>query len=318
MIMKFNVLAMRARPGKGLTISRGGRYREPSHLSLRISALGPVLLALSLSFLPLASALPVAASEPTVGSSVSVYISCPGVISFVLPNAAGYCTSGNFTGVYTGVAQVPIANLTSEFYLAFATGGVKVTFGLTDLTSGKPLLEGVGYGSIAGGDCSSASLVIATNLVPTSNLISSGDKLEGSLNTTFTGTGTPTFCSGGSSATLISFRTMVTSGAAPLLASLLAPGSPIQTNLLGYEGVSDTYAYKGSAPMTVVVQGVVKDQAGNTVDVLSTSITLSPGAEVTAFLSFNKYPSGSYTVTIFALTSSEVPISPAAVAEVSV
>jgi len=317
--VKFRAFAVHPRLLGVPRFLRQRRCHEPSRLATRIGVVGPLLFALALAFLPLASAVPAAASGPAAGSSLSVYISCPGVISFGLPNAAGSCTSGNFTGVYTGVGQVPIANLTSEFYLAFATGGIKVTFGLTDMTSGKPLLNGVGYGSIAGGDCSSASLVIATNFVPTSNLISSGDRLQVFLNATFTGTGTPTFCSGGSSATLVSFRTTVSSGAGtPLLTSLLVPGSPTQADLSGFEGVTETYGYTGSASMAAIVQGVLKNQAGATVDVLSTSITLSPGAEVTAFLSFNKYPTGSYTLTIVALTSSEVPISPAAEAEVSV
>jgi hypothetical protein len=104
----------------------------------------------------------------------------------------------------------------------------------------------------------------------------------------------------------------------PLLSSLLTPGSPAQTTLLGYEGVSENYTNTGGATLTAIVQGVVKNQAGGTVDILSTSITLSPGAKVTAFLAFGKYPSGSYTVTFIAMTSSDVPIAAAAVAEVSV
>jgi len=70
--------------------------------------------------------------------------------------------------------------------------------------------------------------------------------------------------------------------------------------------------------LTVFVQGVLKNQAGGTVDILSTSITLPPGAEVTAFLAFKTYPAGSYTVTVVAITTSYVPISNSAVASVVV
>jgi hypothetical protein len=221
--------------------------------------------------------------------------------------------------VYNGINEIPLANISSIFYLASATGGVKVTFSLTDSTTGKPLFNGVGYGSMSGGTCSSPTLVVATKFVATSNSINSGDKLVAALNTTFTGTGTPTFCSGGSDATLISFKTAVLAGASPpLLSNILTPSQPVQTTLLSFEGVAGNYTNTGSAAITALVQGVVKNQAGSTVDVLTTSITLAPGADVTAFLPFKQYPSGSYTVTTVAITSSFVPISASAVAEVTV
>ena len=289
-----------------------------SRLPRKIGTAGILLIALGLS-LGSFPATQVAASTPSPQSSISIFLSCPGSIDLAVPGSTGSCTSGNYTGVYNGISEIPLSNLTSDFYLASATGGVKVTFSVTDTTSGKLLLSGVGYGAMNGSTCSSPTLVVATKFAPGSNTISPGDKLVASLDTTFTGTGTPAFCSGGSDATLISFKTSVIAGSnQPLLSSLLVPGQPLQTTLLSYEGVEENYTNTGSATVTAVVQGVVKNQAGSTVDILSTSITVSPGSEVTAFLAFRTYPSGSYTVTTIAITSSYVPISTIAVANVVV
>jgi len=289
-----------------------------SFLARRIGTAGILIVALALSLGSLA-ATPVTAAPPSPQSSISIFLNCPGSIDLAFPGSSGSCYSGNYTGVYNGIAEVPLANLTSDFYLASATGGVKVTFSITDSTSGKLLLSGVGYGAMTGGTCSSPTLVVATKFVPTSNTINSGDKLVASLNTTFTGTGTPAFCSGGSVATLISFKTSVITGSnLPLLSNLLVPGQPLQTTLLSYEGVEENYTNIGGTTITAVVQGVVKNQAGSTIDILSTSITVSPGEKVAAFLAFKTYPSGSYTVTTIAITSSYVPVSNIAVADVVV
>jgi len=288
-----------------------------SLLTCRISkVILVVALCLTLGSLPVAA--PAGAASPSPQASISVYLNCPGSISLAFPASTGSCSSGNFTGVYNGIPEVPLANITSYFYLGSATGGVKVTFSVTDRTSGKLLLSGVGYGAMTGGSCSSPTLIVATRFTPTSNVISSGDSLVASLNTTFTGTGTPTFCSGGTDATLISFETSVTGTAQPLLSNLLTPGQPLQTTLGGFEGVAENYTNTGTVAITAIVQGVVTNQAGSTVDVLSASITLPASATVTAFLAFKQYPSGTYTVTTVAITSSYVPISAGSVAMVSV
>jgi hypothetical protein len=288
-------------------------------LGRKLGIVGILFVALSLSLSSLPAVGPAGAAGASSQATMSIYLNCPGSIALAFPASSGSCSSGNYTEVYNGIAQVPLANLTSDFYLASATGGVKVTFSLTDRTSGKLLLSGVGYGAMTGSTCSSPTLIVPTKFTPTSNVINSGDNLVASLNTTFTGTGTPSFCSGGSGATLISFKTTVLTGTSqPLLSSLLTPGQPVQTTLLSFEGVVENYTNTGSVALTAIVQGVVKNQAGSTVDVLSTSITLSPGATVTSFLAFKQYPSGSYMVTIVAITSSYVPISTSAVAEVSV
>jgi len=301
------------------TVLRLETRHKTSRLTHRVGVGGVLVFILGLSLVSLPVAGSAGATTSVPQSSISIYLSCPGSIALAYPASTGSCSSGNFTGVYGGVNAIPLANLTSFFYLASATGGVKVTFGLADSTTGKPILSGVGYGSMSGGTCSSPTLVIATKFTPTSNTINSGDKLVATLNTTFTGTGTPTFCSGGLDATLIQFKTSVLAGSnPPLLSSILTPGQPVQTAIGGYEGVAQNYTNTASISITAIVQGVVKNQAGSTVDVLSTSITLAPGEEVAAFLPFKQYPSGSYTVATVAITSSFVPISASAVAEASV
>jgi hypothetical protein len=249
------------------------------------------------------------AASPSVPSSVSVYLNCSAGLSFVPPGAASSCGSGNYTGTYSGVDQMAVSNLTSVFYLAAATGGVKVTFNLTDVTRGQPLLSGVGYGSISGGSCTSPNLVHSTTINVTSNVISSGDKVEASLSTIFTGTGTPAFCSGGVDGTFITIGTSVVGVTQPSLTTLLTAGSPQQTTLSGFNGVAESYVDSGSSGLSVVVMGVVTNSAGSTIDVIVTSVTVSPGSSATAFLKFNQYPSGTYTVTVIAVTSSNVPVS---------
>ena len=295
------------------------RAQRISRLARRPATSGILVVALCLSLALLPGASPTGAAGTASQASISIYLNCPGSIALAFPATSGSCSSGNYTGVYNGIAEVPLANITSDFYLASATGGVKVTFSLTDRTSGKLLLSGVGYGAMAGGSCSSPTLVTPTKFTPTSNVINSGDNLVASLNTTFTGTGAPRFCSGGSDATLISFKTTVLTGTSqPLLSSLLTPGRPVQTTLGTFEGVAENYTNTGSVALTAIVQGIVKNLAGSTVGIISTSITSSPGATVTGFLTFKQYPSGSYTVTIVAITTSYVPISTTTVAQVSV
>lgn len=275
------------------------------------------IVGFALASMPSAGLARATSSSPQ--SSVSIYLDCPGSVALAFPASTGSCASGNYTGVYNGIDEIPLANITSIFYLASATGGVKVTFSLTDSTTGKLLLNGVGYGSMTGGTCSSPTPIVATKFVASSNTINSGDKLVATLNTTFTGTGSPTFCSGGLDATLVSFKTTVLVGTSPpLLSNILTPGQPVQTTLLSFEGVEQNYTNTGSVAITAIVEGVVKNQAGSTVDILTTSISLAPGAKVAAFLPFKQYPSGSYTVTMVAITSSYVPISASTVAEVTV
>jgi len=252
---------------------------------------------------------PVMSTGPALQSSVSAYLNCP-AISFAAPGASGPCSPGNYTAIYSGVSQTIGTSQNSLFYLASAMGGVKVTFSLTDATTGKLLINGVGYGSISGGTCSTPDLIVPTSFAPTSNVVNSGDSLKASFGVIFTGTGTPSFCSGGASATLISVGTTVVQGATqPLLTTTLTAGTARQTTLSGFTGVAESYKNTGSSGITAIVVGVLKNFAGSTVDVLTTSVTASPNGNVTAFLPFKQYPSGTYTVTLIAIAGSNVPVS---------
>jgi hypothetical protein len=245
----------------------------------------------------------------SVQSSVSVFLNCPS-ISFAAPGASASCGAGNYTAIYSGISQTFASTQDSLFYLASATGGVKVTFNLTDVTTGKLLFHGVGYGSLSGGSCTSPNLIVPASFASSSNTLSSGDTVKASLGTVFTGTGTPTFCSGGSTATLISVGTTVAFGSSqPFLTTTLTAGSARQTTLSGFAGVGVSYKNTGSTAVTAIVVGVVKNFAGSSVDVLTTSVAASANANVTAFLPFRSYPPGTYTVTVIAILTSNVPVS---------
>jgi hypothetical protein len=269
-----------------------------------------VIAMLVLGFVPIVSLGAAHATSPGVQSTISVYLACNGSVAFAEPGAPASCVSGNYTGIYTGISQDVISNQTSVFFLAMATGGVKVTFSLTDVTTDELLIKGVGYGAISGGTCSSADSVVPSSTTVSTNVVSSGDTLRAALNTTFTGTGTPTFCSGGNSSTLITLGTTVVGGQAqPPLSNLLRAGNPHQSTLFGFDGVAETYVNTGTSAFTAVVMGVVKNSSGSTIDVLISSASITPGANVTAFLKFDQYPSGTYTVDVLVTTSSNVPIS---------
>lgn len=269
--------------------------------------------------------LPVSAASADQ-SSISIFVNCPASISFAQPSSSGSCGSGNYTGTWSGIAQTVGSAQDSAFYLSAATGGVKVNYSLIDTTTGKYLVRWAGFGSIAGGTCSSPSEITQATQATSSawyelgtgNVVSPGDKLSATFNIVFTGTGTPTICSGGSSPSLISLDTTADLGQSkPALVTALQAGTAVQTTLGGYAGVSETYLNTGSTAVTAIVLGVLKDPTGRTVDVLSTSITANPGVGVTAFIPFKQYPSGSYTLTLIAITSANVPISTAATAMVT-
>ncbi len=268
---------------------------------------------LGLAFASVGSAAPSLAVGP-VQSTLSAFLSCSAGVSFAAPATASSCASGTYTGAYTGVDEVVGTTQNSLFYLAFANGGVKITFSLTDATTGALLFSGVGYGSISGGTCASPSIIVPASSTSSASTITSGDTLKMVLNTTFTGTGTPTFCAGGSSATLISVgTTVVTASAQPTLTTMLTAGKAHQTTLFGFSGVAESYVDTGSAPLTAIVLGMVKNSAGATVAVMTTSDSFSTtGSNATAFLAFPPgVQPGTYSVVVVAVTGSNVPVSSA-------
>jgi hypothetical protein len=308
-----------------LTVLREDPSRSFAGLKLALPLVS-MLVAFIVVGISVPAVLPVSAASG-VESSVSVFVNCPTSVSFAEPSASGACGSGNYTGTWSGVAQTVGSAQDSVFYLSAATGGVKVNYSLIDSTTGKFLVRWAGFGSISGGTCSAPSVVTpatqATNsawyAIGTGNVISPGDKLSATFSIVFTGTGTPTICSGAGSASVISLDTTVSaSQVKPALTTTLQAGVAVQGMLGGYDGVSETYLNTGSTSVTALVLGVLKDSSGRTVDMLSTSITANPGATVTAFLPFKQYPSGSYTMTLIAITTLDAPISTVATASVTV
>ena len=173
----------------------------------------------------------------------------------------------------------------------------------------------------SGGDCTAPTKVLGnvTVVVGTSAVIASGDTLKAFLNITFTGTGNPVFCSGGSSATLMSVQTTpVTGTTTPLLTTTLTAGRAHQSSLLGYTGVSISYVNTATVAVNAIVYGVVRNGAGNIVGHVITSISPTPGQNVTAFLTLYGFPSGTYDVTAIAVTPTNVPLSTPATAVVTV
>lgn len=290
----------------------------------RLGLASSLILLLGLLLAPTGGVSGAAVTNIAAQSSISVYVSCPSSVAFSSPLAAGTCPAGNFTAVagYTGVSQVVASNLTSLFYLASAQGGVKVAFSVTDITTGKPLIQGVAYGAPSGGTCANPNLVTPFSTTVSNNEVNSGDTLNLTLDLFFTPNGapsTPAFCSGGSGSTLVALGTTVAPGQGePLATSTLVAGNARQSSLSGYNGVSETYSNLGSSTVTAVVIGVLKGAAGDTVDILHTSVTVSPGENATAFFPFVKsYPSGSYTLTAIAVSVSYVPLSTSSVATVT-
>jgi len=253
-------------------------------------------------------------------SSLAVFLSCPKVIGFALPENSSSCGSGDYSAVYTGTSQTVSAYQDSVFYLSNATGGVKVVYALTDSTTNQLVESGKAYGSISGGDCTTPSVVVGnvSVAVGTSVVISSGDTLKAFLNITFTGTGTPVFCSGGSSATLILIQTAPVSSTGALLTTTLTAGRAQQTTIDGYPGVSIPYLNTASSAMNALVYGTVRNNAGAIVGYLLTTISLLPTQNVTASLVLYHYAPATYTITIIATTPVNVPVSTPVTANVTV
>ena len=276
-----------------------------------------VLVMVAATF-PSGGAPEVDASSPMY-SSMSFYLNCRSGLAFALPSESGACGSGNYSAVYNGVSQIVDSPQRFVFYLASAQGSIVVTYSVTDETSHNLLARGSGYGSISGGTCANPSVSMPSTLSSSSNLISSGDKLQVFFNATFTGTGTPMFCSGGASASLIGLRTIpVTGSNLPKLTTVLSAGTPKQTVLSGHPGVSVTYTSTVGVSMTAVVIGILKAPNGNVVDVLTTSVMVPQFYFATAFLPLGSYATGTYSITIIAITGSQVPISTSFSGSVSV
>jgi hypothetical protein len=92
--------------------------------------------------------------------------------------------------------------------------------------------------------------------------------------------------------------------------SVVVSGTPTKTTIGGYTGISATYTNDWSASQNVIVFAVWKNSAGQTVAVSTGGLNLAVGATGTAFAPlFSPLPSGTYTVNIFVITTSNQPVS---------
>ncbi len=289
-----------------------------------------MVLAATLFVIPVGISGTAIASTSSTESSFSVYLTCSSIL-FAEPSASGTCGSGAYSAAYTGISQTLGSTQNSVVYMASATGGVKVNYTLFDVTSGKLLIKWLGYGAVGGGSCATPTAIYPATpqsgstayLINSGQVLASGDVVRLYLNSTFTpdpGTsGSPVFCAGGAAATLVSLGTTVVTGTAQAnLTTELTAGTPSQTTLSGVPGVAETYTYAGSTALSVLVLGVVKNSAGSTIDVITSSFSATAGQTVTAFLPLGQYPSGRDSVTEIAFPTSNVAISTPAVAAVTV
>lgn len=195
------------------------------------------------------------------------------------------------------------------FYAAGATGKLNVTFKVVDVSSSKTLLSGWAAGSVSGGDCSRPAEISSSGSAATSATLNTDDVVELELTPLFIGSGTPVLCSGGSYPSFIaSDTTPILGNSVALLTTTLTAGTPKQASIGAYTGVSISYFNTAGQTFTALVYGVVRGASGSISGVVVTSVSLSPSQNVTAFLAMRGFASGSYKVTVFAVTSSDVPL----------
>jgi hypothetical protein len=252
-------------------------------------------------------------------SSFSVFLNCTyGNITFSLPSTQGSCSQSFLYGKYTGIPQSVGGQQRAAFYATGATGKLNITYSVVDVTTSKTLFSGWAAGSVSGGSCSSPAVISGNGAVTTSTTMNTDDVLELELTPLFIGSGSPVLCSGGSYPSLVTAGTTpLLGGLVPLLTTTLTPGMPRQASIGAYSGVSISYLNTASQTFTVLVYGVVRSGAGSLAGVVVTSISLSPNQNVTAFLAMRGFPSGSYTVTVFAVTTGDVPLTSIRTVQVS-
>jgi len=95
-------------------------------------------------------------------------------------------------------------------------------------------------------------------------------------------------------------------------------GTPAQTTQGAYTGVTSTFTNNSNAPVTAFVYAVVHNALGQTVDISTATVTASAGGSATAFNALFGLPPGTYSVTIFATSSSGTAISGTSTATVTI
>jgi len=90
----------------------------------------------------------------------------------------------------------------------------------------------------------------------------------------------------------------------------LTPGAPTQTTLQGNTAVSLSYTNTLSTSITIIGYAVVTNALGQTVAYTTASATLAASGSQTLYFVLAGLPAGTYTVTIFAISSTGVVVSP--------
>ena len=94
--------------------------------------------------------------------------------------------------------------------------------------------------------------------------------------------------------------------------------SPTKTTINNQPVVQASYTNTANAQITGIVYGVVRNAAGQTVQFTTATITPAAGQSVTAFLFLAGLPSGTYSVTVFAITPAGVAISTSSTVSVTI
>ncbi len=100
--------------------------------------------------------------------------------------------------------------------------------------------------------------------------------------------------------------------------STLTPGSPSQTTLAGNPAVSITYTNTLTASTTAIAYAVVTNSQGQIVYYTTSSMTFAASGSQTAYLVIAGLPHGTYTVTVFAISSNNIGFSTSSTATVTV
>jgi hypothetical protein len=97
-----------------------------------------------------------------------------------------------------------------------------------------------------------------------------------------------------------------------------ASGTPTQTTVGAYTGVSTSFTNNSNAPVTGIVYAVVHNAIGQTVDISTATISAPAGGSTSAFNALFGLPPGTYSVTIFVTSTSGTAISTTSTATVTI
>jgi len=110
----------------------------------------------------------------------------------------------------------------------------------------------------------------------------------------------------------------VNTGSCNSTTCMTVSGTPAQGQQGSYTGVTSTFTNNSNSPVTAFVYAVVHNALGQTVDISTATVTASTGGTATAFNALFGLAPGTYSVTIFATSSSGVAISGPSTASVTI